>query len=282
MTTIKKSILKKVFKKRAKDAHKYDFGHLLVVGGSKLYSGSPGFNALAAIKTGVDLVTVAAPQRAADIVAGFGPDLITYPLAGDYLAKKHLKELLELAKNKTAVAIGGGLGREKETLNTVKQFLKEINVPVVIDADAIYAVAENKKVIEDKNFIITPHLYEFYVLSGHDAEKKSLAKRMELVKQAAKKFETTILLKANVDIISDGQKVALNKTGNPYMTKGGTGDTLTGICGSFLAQGIDPFTAACAAAYLNGRAGDKAASRLKESLMAIDVIRSISEIIAKG
>jgi len=294
MITVKKSILKKVFKKRSPDVHKYDFGHLLVIGGNKLYSGSPAFAALAAYQTGVDIVTIAGTKRAMDIVAGFAPDLITYPLEGDWLAKIHLKELLELTKGKTAVVIGGGLGRKDSTLKTIREFLKRVEVPCVIDADAIHAlareianlssllrkeIADLSLLLQNKPCIITPHLYEFFILSGKSIEKADLKKRLEIVRAAAKKLKTTILLKANIDIISDGKQIALNKTGNPYMTVGGTGDTLAGICGSLLAQGIEPFTAARAAAYINGRAGDIAASKLKESFMASDLIEAIPEAI---
>ncbi len=288
MFTVKKSILNKVFKKRGPDVHKYDFGHLLVIGGSKLYSGSPAFAALAAYQAGVDVVTVAGPKRAMDIVAGFAPDLITYPLEGDWLAKIHLKELLELTKGKTAVVIGGGLGRTAGILNTIRVYLKKIDISCVIDADAIHAMAQEianlssllqKEIIANKSFVITPHLYEFFVLTGKNIGKADLKKRIEVVKAAAKKLKTTILLKANIDIISDGKQVALNKTGNPYMTVGGTGDTLAGICGSLLAQGIEPFTAAQAAAYINGKAGDIAASELRESFMASDLIETICEVI---
>lgn len=290
MITVKKSILKEVFKKRGPDVHKYDFGHLLVIGGSKLYSGSPAFAGLAAYQTGVDVVIAAGPKRAMDIVAGFAPDLITYPLAGDWLAKIHLKELFELTKGKTAVVIGGGLGRTPGILKTIREYLKMVKVPCVIDADAIYALSADSRLrqdfggqvsslLQEKRFIITPHLYEFFVLTGKNIEKADLKKRIEVVKAAAKKLKTTVLLKGNIDIISNGKEVALNKTGNPYMTVGGTGDTLAGICGSLLARGIKPFTAAQAAAYINGRAGDIAAAELKESFMASDLIEAIPEAI---
>lgn len=283
MVTVKKSILKKVFKKRKPDVHKYDFGHLLVIGGSKLYSGSPAFAGLAAYQTGVDVVTIAGPRRAADIVAGFAPDLITYPLEGEWLAKKHLEELLKLTEGKNAVIIGGGLGRNTKILNTIVEYLKRIEIPCVIDADAIYALAQKianlSSLLQEKRFIITPHLYEFFILSGKSIEKADLKKRIEIVRATARKLKTTILLKANIDIISDGKQVVLNKTGNPYMTVGGTGDTLAGICGSLLAQGIKPFTAAYAAAYINGRAGDIAAAELKESFTAFDLIDAIPEAI---
>lgn len=283
--TVRKSILKKIFKKRKPDVHKYDFGHLLVIGGSKLYSGSPAFAALAAYQTGTDVVIVAAPRRAADIIACFAPDLITFPLEGDCLERRHLKELIELAKNKTAVVIGGGMCRKDSTLKAIREFLKRIEKPSVIDGDAIHALAQEKEsadlspLLQNRSFIITPHLYEFSILSGKNIKKADFKKKTKVVKATAKKLKATILLKGNIDIISDGKEVALNKTGNPYMTVGGTGDTLAGICGSMLAQGIDPFTAARAAAYINGRAGDIAASELKESFIASDLIEAIPEVI---
>ena len=98
MEMVKSNILKRVYRRRRQWSRKYDFGHLLVIGGSKLYSGSPAFNAQAALRAGVDLVTIIAPERAANIVASFGPDLITYPLAGDFIKKSHLNILLKFAE----------------------------------------------------------------------------------------------------------------------------------------------------------------------------------------
>ena len=275
---VNKRILKKIYKKREDWCHKYNFGHLLVIGGSKHYSGSPAFNALAALRSGVDLVTIAAPQRAANIIASFLPDLIAYPLKGDYLNKKHLQELLELTKNKSAVVIGGGLCREKEILKAVIEYLKRIEIPCVIDADAIHAIALNKKVVKGKNWIITPHIYEFYVLSGRKVGT-NLKERIKAVKEVASELKTTILLKGHIDVISDGKKVALNRTGSPYMTKGGCGDTLTGICGALLARGVSRFDSACAAAYVNGKAGELATKRYKEGLLATDLIENIPKVI---
>lgn len=275
MIKISKKILQEVYPKRRPQAHKYDFGHLLIIGGSKLYSGSPALAGLAAYRSGVDVVTIAAPERAANIIASFTPDLITYPLKGNWLSKKHLPELSDLTKNKTAVVIGGGLERQDETLETVREYLRNISLPCLIDADAIYALVQDKKIVFGKNYVITPHLYEFFILSGLKIAKEKLTQRIKIVKETAAKLNTVILLKADIDIISDGKQVALNKTGNPYMTKGGTGDTLAGICGALLSQGQDAFKAACAAAYINGQAGDIAAAKLKQSLMASDLIETI-------
>lgn len=271
---VSNAILKKVYKKRSPYAHKYDFGHLLVIGGSKLYSGSPALASLAAYRTGVDLVTAASPERAANIIATFSPDMITYPLKGDYINKKHVKELLSLTENKKAVVIGGGMERRKETFKAVQSFLRRVELPCVIDADAIHAVAEDKNILK-KNFVLTPHAKEFYVLTGINLNNLSQDSIAKTVKKAAKELNTVILLKGHTDIISDGKKVILNKTGNPYLTKGGTGDTLAGILGSLLAQGIDLLTAASAAAYINGRAGDIAAKEKKQAVTSTDLINSI-------
>jgi len=275
---VKKSILKEVYKRRDEWSRKFDFGHLLVIGGSKQYSGSPAFNALAALRSGVDLVTIAAPERAADIVASFAPDLIAYPLEGDYLNKKHLPELLKLTQNKTAVVIGGGLCREKEILETILEYLKKISIPCVIDADAIHAVALDKNIVRERKFVITPHNYEFKVLSGKEVSTTPL-ERINSVIKLADDLKTIILLKGHIDIISDGNEAALNETGSPYMTKGGCGDTLAGICGALLARGTNAFTAACASAYINGKAGEIASKRFGESLTASDLINSIPEAI---
>lgn len=134
------SLLRKIYGRRDSWSKKYDFGNLLVVGGSRKYSGSPALNSLAALKSGVDLVTVAAPERAANIIASFSPNIIAYPLDGQFLSTRHMNELVELARGKTAVVIGGGLMTRKETSEAVVKFLEKITVPAVIDADAIRAV----------------------------------------------------------------------------------------------------------------------------------------------
>lgn len=273
--SIRKSIIKKVYKKRDAWSSKYDFGHLLVIGGSNLYSGAPALNALAALRSGVDLVTVAAPKRAADIISSFSPDLITYPLEGDYIGTWHVKELLELAKNKNAVVIGGGIGRKESTFSAVRKFLTEIDLPTVVDADALHAIT--KKCVKEK-FILSPHSREFHILSGMEL-KKDIESRKKSVKKVASRYKFTVLLKGHVDVISNGKKVEINKTGTPYMTKGGTGDTLAGIAGSLLAQDVDTFEAACAAAYINGKAGELASKEKKQGLLASDILDKIPRVI---
>ncbi len=277
MDYINKAILKAVYKKRDIWCHKGNFGSLLVIGGSRLYSGSPAFNALAALRAGCDLTTIIAPERAANIDAGFCPDMITYPLKGDYLSKKHLPILVNSSKDKDAIVIGGGLGRNNETMQAVNGFLKHAHLPCVIDADAIRAVAKNKSVLR-KDFVITPHIREFYALTGLKAIN-DINDRIEKTKKAASRIGCTILLKGHIDVISDGKNTAVNKTGSPFMTKGGTGDALAGICGAMLARGAGCFDAACAAAYINGLAGEMASEKYGESVMASDLIENIAAAI---
>jgi len=286
-----KEILKGIYKERPKGTYfrKYDFGMVLVIGGGNFYSGSPALSAMAALETGTDMTRIIAPKRAADIIAGFSPDLAAYPLKGDYISKCHLTDLISMTESAKAVSrgnlsavIGGGMGRSPETQETILEYISKVDVPMVIDADAIYALnskPEGVKLIAGKDFLITPHKYEFFVLTGKDIEGISHADKVEVVREEAGRLKTNILLKESPDIISNGKDVLLNKVGSPYMSVGGTGDSLAGICGALMARRINPFKAAQIATYINGRAGEIAAERRKDSLKATDVISTINQAI---
>jgi len=286
MTENSKNLLKEIYKQRKQGVRKYDFGLLIVIGGSEFYSGSPAFSGLSAFRAGVDMVRIVAPKRAADIIASFKPDLAAYPLSGDRLDKNHLSILFSMtesakavSRGKAAVVIGGGIGRSEETQQVVLEFLSRASLPCVIDADGINALEKHSDIVSGKPFLITPHLREFFVLTGREVAGKSLEERMEIVNEEARRLRTTILLKSQIDIISDGKEVALNKTGSLYMTKGGMGDTLAGIAGAYLARGASPFLSARAASYVNGKAGELAIKKLGESAMASDLIEMIPEVI---
>jgi len=288
MIQVTKKILKDLYKERPKGVYfpKYSFGFLLVIGGGEFYSGSPALSAMAALNTGVDLVEIIAPKRAADIIASFSPDMCAYPLEGTRLEKKHLATLLtfthaakERSRGNVAVVIGGGMGRSKETKETILEYLSQVDIPVVVDADAIHALEGNPEIIKGKPFLITPHSFEFFVLTKRAIYKLSHEQKQEIVKEEAGRLQTTILLKDKPDIISDGKEIALNESGSPYMSVGGTGDTLAGICGALLARNISPFLAAQAAAFISGKAGEVAAKRLKEGLVATQVIKAIPEVL---
>jgi len=288
MIEVTKDILKKIYKPRPRNSKKYDFGLLIVIGGSDFYSGSPALSAMAAFKSGVDMVRIIAPKRAADIIASFSPNLAAYPLEGAYLTKKHLATLLSMtesakvvARGNTAVVIGGGMGRSEETKRAILEYLEKVQIPVVIDADAIHALSEKPEIISGRNFLITPHTYEFFVLTGKEIYKLPEEEKIKMVCQEAARLQTTILLKGPTDIISDGKEVALNRTGCSLMTVGGMGDTLAGIAGALLARRVDLFSAGQAAAFVNGLAGESAGKKLGESVTATDLIDEIPNVLPK-
>ncbi len=286
MIEVQKAIFKNVYRKRPIDARKYDYGLLLVIGGSEFYSGSPAFSALAAFRAGVDMVRIIAPKRAADIIASFSPNLAAYPLEGNWLNKEHLSALISMsesakaaAKGKAAAVIGGGAGRSPETQEVILEYLSQVNLPVVIDADAIYALAKKPETISDQTSIITPHSYEFFVLTGKEVAGFTDEDKIKIVQEEAARLKTTILLKGKTDIISDGKEAAIARAGSPYMTVGGMGDTLAGICGALLARGIEPFLAAQAGILINDLAGEIASKKFGESVIATDLIEAIPKVI---
>jgi len=271
--------LSKIYPKRNLWSHKGQFGYVLIVAGSNRYTGSPIFNAVAALRTGADLITIIAPQRAADVAAHFLPDLITIPLNGE-LTKKYLPLVLKTSKNFDALIIGGGLNRSEKTYTAIRAIIQTINLPMVIDAEAIRALAQNPKIIQNKKVIITPHKEEFRILTG-EIVKDELSDRKKKVKKWAKQLGAVILLKGHFDVISDGQKVIMNQTGSPYLTKGGLGDTLAGICGALLARKINPLQAATIAAFINGKAGEQIAKKYGEGILTSDLFKIFPEIIKK-
>lgn len=286
MTETTINILKNIYKDRPRNVKKYDFGLLLVIGGSEFYSGSPALSALSAFRAGVDMVRIIAPKRPADIIASFTPNLAAYPLKGDWLTKEHLSTLISMtesakaaSRGKIAVVIGGGMGRTEESQEVILEYLSQVQVPIVIDADAIYALEKNPEIVKGKPFLITPHTYEFFVLTKKEIYQLPEKEKIKLVQEEAGRLQTTILLKGATDIISNGEELVLNKTGCALMTKGGMGDTLAGIAGALMARGVSSFESGQAAAFINGLAGELAGKKFGESVMAIDLIDAITEVI---
>ncbi len=263
--------------KRREWCHKYDFGHLLVIGGNWKYSGSPAFNALAALRSGVDLATVAAPERAANIIASFSPDLITVPLPGNFLTTDQCDLIYDIIKNEkiTAVVAGGGMGKQQETLRALTSIHKKTDIPFVFDADAIYAIAMAGLKPREKD-LITPHAGEFNALFNIKPST-ALKERKAQAEKAAKRANCTVLLKGWVDIATDGKKTMMIKKNRNtlFMTKGGTGDVLAGIAGSLIAQGIPSLEAACLAAKINGIAGARVGKEKGAGLLASDLLEEI-------
>lgn len=274
--------LSKIYSARPAGAHKGNFGSVLVIGGSKLYSGSATLAAVAAVRSGADLVTVAAPVRAADVASHTLVDLITYPLRGDYLTSKHVADILDLMliRKINSVVIGPGMGRHRLTVAAINKLITKINIPMVLDADALFAIAQAPKVVTSKHLILTPHSGELAILLKEERKTgEDFEDRLSKAKEAALKYSSVVLLKGHIDIITDGTNTITNNSGTAYMTKGGFGDVLTGVIATLLARGVGIFEAAHAGAYINGRAGEMAAAHYGEGLAASDIFGFIPRVI---
>ncbi len=253
--TITQSYVKGLFKKRPKSSHKGENGTCLIIGGSDDLVGAPALgamSALACLRSGVDLCHVLAPEKTGWAINTYAPDLIVHKATGKILSEKHLKTAFELEKKSDSILIGPGMGREKKTLSFANKFASKTRKTIVIDADAIRACS---KMRFNGNAIITPHAKEFELFTGKNISGKTLKEKIELVKNAAEKYNCVVLFKNPIDIVSDGKKVFLVKGGNPGMTKGGTGDVLAGLCTGFSALGLKPLDAALAASFVNKKSG---------------------------
>lgn len=253
-------------------SHKGDAGRVLVIGGGA-YSGAPALAALAALRAGADIVTVAAPKSVSDIIASFSPNLIVRALSGDRLVEEDIHVISELIKKHDVVVIGMGLGTEGATLEAVKKIIP-LCMKAVIDADAL--IPDVLKA-GHREIIVTPHAGEMKRLSDVDVPEDE-NRKLAFVRDFAKDNDLTVLLKGRMDIISDGIEVRASRTGNAGMTVGGTGDVLAGLTGALFAK-HDAFSAACAAAFINGAAGDLAFTEFGYGLLATDVIDRIPEVM---
>lgn len=265
---------------RSPTAHKGDFGRLLVIGGSEVFHGAPTLVSLGALRTGVDLVYLAAPSKVALAVSSMSPDLITIKLDGDNLKPNNLEMLKPYLSMADVVAMGPGLGLNPETVNFVKMCVDEVEKagkPLLLDADGLKAFAQFKRPLKVP-LVLTPHAGEYSMLTG-EALPDNQEERALAIQKNAKKLKAVILVKGKVDIVCNPEKIKLNFTGNPGMTVGGTGDVLSGIVGGLMAQKVDPFEAAVAGAFVNGAAGDFVASEIGFHMVATDIVDWIPRIL---
>ena len=288
MTVVTKSILKVVYPKKPKWSHKGQYGRLLVVSGSKWMAGAPSLIGFAALKSGLDTIYFTGPKRAMDVTAASFPTFINNPMDCDFLGIKQVGEVLDFAEEMrvTGLVIGPGLYRKPDTRKAIIRVVESLDVPMVIDADAIRSMSAAPRILKNKVAVLLPHTDEFRELTGVKIVNDiDVGKRSELVRKQSERLGTVIVLKGNVDIISDGKRTLLNKTGSYFMTKGGFGDTMAGICGALLSRRInkvDAFSAGVATAYINGRAGELAARKYGLGMLPTDLINEIPNVIKLG
>lgn len=262
---------------RSADANKGTFGRVLVVAGSRGMSGAAILCGTAALRGGAGLVRIATPASVQPIVAAGNPCYMTAPLPEDtegILAPEAAEKLIALAGSSSVAAIGPGLSRSAALPDLLLSFLAQTTVPLVLDADALNALAGRTADLRLHHgpVVITPHPGEFARLLNCDIPTVQ-ADRQMLAASFAATHGAIVVLKGHDTIVTDGQRLAVNATGNPGMATGGTGDVLTGLLAALLAQGLEPFAAARLAVHLHGLAGDLARDNLGEvSLIASDLL----------
>ena len=268
----------------AADSHKGNFGHALLIGGSAGLAGSISLSALAALRTRGGAGTVATPQSSQATVAGYEPSYMTLPLpdADGRVAGAASHTITPVLPKASVVACGPGLGARKDVTKLIAWLYTTLDKPLVVDADGLNALAERQDIltVQPGPRILTPHPGEFARLAqiGRVAE----AERESLAKALADRTGTVVLLKGHRTVITDGQRVAINTTGNPGMATGGSGDVLTGIITALVCQHLSPFDAAYLGADVHGLAGDLAAQAIGPvGLMASDLVRFVPAALAK-
>ncbi|GGM63673.1 NAD(P)H-hydrate epimerase [Halarchaeum rubridurum] len=249
-------------------AHKGDFGRVMVIGGGP-YTGAPALCAQAALRAGADLAYVACPAAIAGEVQGYAADLIVESYEGERLRPRHVDDLLAAAADRDVVVIGPGLGGATDTLDAVRDFLAGYDGTAVVDADALQVVPE---VETDATLVCTPHQGELVKMGGPRVD--DWEERAALVAEFAADLDVTLVVKGAYDVVSDGETTRANRTGNPGMTVGGTGDVLAGITGA-MASTQEPAQAAAIAAYANGAAGDAVVDEQGYGLLASDLLGAI-------
>ncbi|MFZ1903290.1 MAG: NAD(P)H-hydrate dehydratase [Methanoregula sp.] len=250
---------------RSRTSHKGAGGEVLVIGGGP-YQGAPYLAGLGALRAGADIVRIASP------VFEPVPDLIYERLFGDRIGEEHTERLIALAEHADVVVCGNGLGLESHgAVLAVAPYCKK----VVFDADALRLPLPKAA----QETLYTPHAGEFARIAGRHplpGDAADACGRARAATPAAKELGATILLKGPVDVITDGRRVRFNRTGDPAMSVGGTGDVLAGVCGALLCH-LPAFEAACIAAYATGRAGERVAEKRGEGMLASDLVDCIPE-----
>lgn len=270
--------------KRELDAHKGTFGTVLVISGSSSMRGAAAFSVLGALKSGAGVVRLATVGKCIDTVSVLAPEATFIELESDSngfmrFDEKTKEVLYEAVKNADSVVIGSGMGVTDDTMEIVRFVVQNAETPVIIDADGINCIAKDIEILTGKKseVIITPHPGEMARLLNCDS-KMINENRIMVAEKYAEQYGIIVVLKGAGTIISDRHRTSANHTGNAGMSKGGSGDVLSGIIGSAVAQGISPYDAACAGVYMHGLAGDAAAEKFgQEAMLPRDIVGCLSD-----
>lgn len=279
MARIEGEELLKELPARKFDSRKGQNGIVAVIGGSRIYHGAPAMSGLSAYRTGVDLVYLFVPEPIVSPIRAISPALIVYPLPDYKITQGVANKVLSWMPKVDACVIGPGADRQKT--DGIRKLVVELSsnkVKLVIDADALQP--EVVQGLSGREVVLTPHPGEFKRITGGELEN-DIGKRKDAVRKAAESLGITILVKGHLDIISDGKDVVVDEAGSPSMTVGGVGDVLSGIIAALMAKGMEPFKAAVAGAYINGKCGQMAAETYGFRILPTDLIAEIPRVLKK-
>ncbi len=270
---------------RRPDTHKGDYGHLLVIAGSVGKTGAAAMVCEAALRMGAGLVTLAIPKSLNAIMEMKLTEAMTEPLPEtpkQTLSLRAFNSILRLCENKKAVVIGPGLGTFKETQSLILKLIKTIDLPMIIDADGVNALATQPKLlpIPNRSIVLTPHPGEMARLI-HSTVKEVQEDRVGIAKNFSQSSHVHLVLKGyRTLIVTPKGDVYINPTGNSGLATGGTGDVLSGMIGGLVCQGFDLLSSLQASVFLHGLAGDEVAREVGEkSLVATDLLRKIPALL---
>jgi ADP-dependent NAD(P)H-hydrate dehydratase len=259
---------------RDPESHKGTYGRALLIGGSRGMSGAIAMSGMACLRSGAGLVKLATADACLDTVAAFEPSMMTAPLPCDDAGRISLaaKETLDgLTSGQTCIGLGPGIGRSSELTELVGWLYEALEVPAVIDADALNALSQRGLSRPPGARILTPHPGEFRRLVGD--EELPIERQPDRAVELAREFGLVVVLKGHRTLVTDGQRQVRNTSGNPGMATGGTGDVLTGVITALVCQGLPAFEAAQLGVYVHGVAGDLAAEEYGEvSMIASDLL----------
>lgn len=264
---------------RASEGHKGSFGKLLLLCGSRGYTGAAYLAAMGALRCGAGLVFLGVPETIYDIEACKLNEPVVFPLPqrDGKLSREAIPEIRERLQRADGVLIGCGLGQSEDTLAVVKTVLREAGCPVVLDADGINVLAPHKDILRGRAHptILTPHEGEFLRFGGTlSGDKMACASRYAL------EWNSIVVLKGHRSCITDGKTGYVNPTGNPGMAVGGSGDVLAGMITALLGQGLAPLEAAAAGCWLHGAAGDLCARELGQyGMLPTDMLRVLPRLL---
>ena len=263
---------------RAEDGHKGDFGKILLLCGSRGFTGAAYLAAMGALRSGAGLVYLGVPESIYAIEAVKLNEPVVFPLPdeGGMLSAAAVPEILERLPKMDAVLIGCGLGQSEGTLEVVRAVLENAACPVVVDADGINVLGLHKDILRGRTYptILTPHEGEFRRLAALGPDR--LASSAALTKDLG----AIVLLKGHRTCITDGETTYINHTGNPGMAVGGSGDLLSGIIVSLLGQGLEPLEAAACGAWLHGAAGDICAAEIGQyGMLPTDMLEVLPRLL---